>query len=341
MIKLFTPYMSVRAALYVLRTMYSGQIGEGPKVKQFEYEFSKHFRISSVVSVNSGTSALELAYDLSNLGQDDEVICPVLTCTATNIPLVRRNCKIIFADTDYDLNVSLDDIKKKITPKTKAIVFVHFGGNNRGLAELVRLCQAQHITLIEDAAQAVGSAYWGKADFTCVSLQAIKTLTSGDGGFLICKDPEMARKAKKLRWYGYDRDAKQKSDDTDLELAGYKMHMSDITASIGLGNLHAIRPIIAHRARLAAIYTSYGLFAHSWLAGGFTNDYEGLKKKYSDRGIEIGQYHFRNDRYTLFKQYKNDCPNMDELDGKYFFVPYHHKVSERMAHTIGKIYAEA
>lgn len=341
MMKLFTPFMSWRSGLYVLRTMYSGQIAEGPRVKQFEYEFAKTFRIANPVAVNSGTSALEIAYILAGIAPGDEVITPILTCTATNIPLVRLGTNIIFADINYDLNISVEDVKRKITPKTKAIVFVHFGGNNRGLAELVRLCKINAITLIEDAAQAVGSPYWGKADFTCVSLQAIKTLTSGDGGFLICKDPEIAKKAKRLRWYGYDRDAKQKSDKTDLSEAGYKMHMSDITAAIGLGNLHAIRPIIVHRARLAAIYQSYGLFAHSWLAGGFTPDYPALVKKYADAGIEIGQYHFRNDRYTLFKPYKNDCPVMDELDKNYFFVPFHHKVNESMAHKIGKIYAEA
>jgi dTDP-4-amino-4,6-dideoxygalactose transaminase len=341
MIPLFHPYISWRSIWEVNKVLLKGRwIGEGPKVKQFEYEFGKRFRFGNVVALNSGTSALEIAYELAGIGPGDDVITPVLTCTATNIPLVRRGCNVVFADIDYDLNISVEDVKKKITDKTKAIIFVHFGGNNRGLAELVRLCKANSITLIEDAAQAVGSPYWGKADFTCVSLQAIKTLTSGDGGFLICEEPEMMRKAKRLRWYGYDRDAKQKSDDTDLAEAGYKMHMSDITAAIGLGNLHSIEPIIAHRARLAEIYESYNLFAHSWLAGGFTSDYETLKKKYADNGIEIGQYHFPNSRYTLFKDYPAICPLMDELKDKYFFVPYHHRVSVRNAHKIGKIFQE-
>jgi len=337
MLKLFKPYVSEISKKMVLEVLNTDNLAEGEIVKQFEYEFGYVFKQKNVVALNSGTSALELAYELAGIKKGDEVITPVLTCTATNIPLVRRGAKIVFVDITKDLNIDVKDVKRKITSKTKAIVFVHFGGNNRGLREIQKICKDKGIICIEDAAQAVGSGYWGHSDFTCVSLQAIKTLTSGDGGFLICKSDDNYKTAKRLRWFGYDREEKQKKGDTDLTEAGYKYHMNNITAAIGRGNLMDIDKILSHRAKLAMIYESYGLFAHAWLAGGITKDYAHLKHMLGNCGFEVGQHHFRNDKYTLFKKFKNECPMMDKLDGKYFFVPNHMGVTEKDAHAIGKL----
>lgn len=336
MIKLFKPYISPKAIEYVTETLKSDQIAEGPRVKEFEQKFEEKFNVKHAVTVNSGTSALELAYELAGIEEGDEVITPVLTCTATNLPLIHKKAKIVFADITRDLNIDIEDVKRKITPKTKAIVFVHFGGNNRGLRELLELCETNGIKLIEDAAQVIGSDYWGKADFTCVSLQAIKTLTTGDGGVLICKTEEDYKKAKRLRWFGYDRELKQKLGDTDLLEAGYKYHMNDVSASIGLGNLEDVDSLIEHRKRIGEIYKSYGLFANVWLAGGFTNDYEGLKKELNEAGYEIGQHHYRNDKYTVFGG-RQEFETMDDIENKYFFIPLHHEVTEEDAHKIGKI----
>lgn len=320
-VKLFTPFVSWFAIWNVIKVLRSSQLAEGPLVKQFENEFARKFGLSNVVALNSGTSALELAYDLAGIKSGDEVITPVLTCTATNLPLVRREARIVFADIDYDLNINIEDVKKKITKETKAIVFVHFGGNNRGLSDLVAICRERGITLIEDAAQAIGSEFWGKGDFTAVSLQAIKTLTSGDGGFLITKRPEDYEKAKRLRWFGYDREEKQKKGDIDLLEAGYKYHMNDITAAIGLGNLRAFDKLMVKRNKLKAFYNSHNwtsdVWCHNWLCIQF--------------GVKGEQHHYRNDKYTIFKQFKNDCPVMDKMENSWRLLPYHHKVSIKQA----------
>lgn len=335
MLKLFTPFVSEEAITNVTRVLRSGQIAEGPEVKQFEYEL-ENLGLQNVVLVNSGTSALELAYELAGIGEGDEVITPVLTCTATNLPLVRKGAQIVFADIDYDLNINIQDVKNKITDKTKAVVFVHFGGNNRGLSDLVELCQSKGIVLIEDAAQALGSDYIGVSDFTAISLQAIKTITSGDGGILLCKRKEDAQKAKKLRWFGYDREEKQTKGDIDLNLAGYKYHMSDVAAAIGRGNLLHLEELIAHRKKIGEIYKSYGLFSHLWLAGGLTEDYGGLKKALNDAGYDMGQHHYRNDKYSIFGG-RLPLPVMGQIEFSYFFVPLHHEVTEEDAHAIGSI----
>lgn len=335
--KLFRPTITWRAVWNVIRVLRSGQLAEGPMVKRFEEEFGKKFGLKNVVAVNSGTSALELAYDLAEIWYGDEVIVPVLTCTATNIPLVRRGAKIVFADIEEDLNVSVQDIERKITRRTKAIVFVHFGGNNRGLREVLSLAQKHGIPVVEDAAQAVGSEFWGRGDYACVSTQAIKTLTSGDGGFLVCRRKKDAIEAKKLRWFGYDREKKQKNGDADLKIAGYKYHMNDISAAIGLGNLSKIDWMIARRKALGEIYRSYGMFAHIWLAGGVTGHSRAIQEDLKRAGVETGQHHYRNDKYTLFGG-RQKLPNMDRLEKQYFFVPLYPSLPNLAAHIIGRIY---
>lgn len=335
--KLFKPFMSYEAIENVNRVLRSEQIAEGEEVKLFEKELGEKLKKQNILTMNSGTSALELAYELAGIGVGDEVITPVLTCTATNLPLIHRGAKIVFADTYYDLNVDIDDVKRKITDQTKAIVFVHFGGNSRGLKELVELCNERGIKLIEDAAQAIGSYYWGVGDFTAVSLQAIKTITSGDGGLLITKSREDYERAKRLRWFGIDRDAKQRGENPDVTEAGYKYHMNNISAGIGRGNLLHLDGLMKHQEMLAGIYRSYGLFAHTWLAGGRTDNYEALRKELNEAGFEMGQHHYRNDRYSVFGGIVSDCTIMDEIETKYFFVPFHFDIDYKDAHTIGNI----
>lgn len=337
MLKLFKPFTSPEAIANAVRVLSSDQIAEGEEVKLFEQELMEKLGKENLLTVNSGTSALELAYELAGIKEGDEVIVPILTCTATNLPLLHRGAKIIFADVDKDLNIDIEDVKRKTNGNTKCIVFVHFGGNSRGLSELLEFCKSRNIKLVEDAAQSIGGNDWGKADFTAVSLQAIKTIHSGDGGFLLCRNNEDYQKAKRLRWFGIDRDAKQRGENPDVTEAGYKYHMNNVSAGIGRGNLMHLEALREYNQDLAEIYRSYGLFAHTWLAGGLTNDYEGLKKALEEVGYEMGQHHYRNDRYTVFGERVKDCPTMDLIEHKYFFVPFHYDVNYEDAHKIGKI----
>lgn len=330
--KLFKPYVSYRAIWNIVKTLLGTQLAEGPQVKAFEDEFGRAFGKENVVALNSGTSALELAYELAGIKEGDEVITPVLTCTATNIPLVRLGAKIVFADIDYDLNINIQDVKNKITKNTKAIVFVHFGGNNRGLDEIIALGKERSITIIEDAAQAVGSKNWGRAEYTAISLQSIKTLTSGDGGFLICKSDEDYKKARRLRWFGYDREEKQKKGDTDIVEAGYKMHMNDITAAIGRGNLASLDKILKKRKKLRNFYNRMGednlfnllpdyyIHCHNWLCIQF--------------GVKGEQHHYRNDKYTIFKDATGGpFPVLDEVEKLgWRLLPFHHDITIKQAY---------
>lgn len=333
-LKVFNTYVHWRAIWNVVRVLRSGYIAEGPEVKKFEEEFAKRFGFPHAISLNSGTAALELAYELAGIGEGDEVITPVFPFVGTNIPLIRRKAKIVFADVDRDMNVNIEDVRRKISSRTKALVFVSFGGNNRGLSEMREIADQHGIPLIEDAAQSLGSEGGGKGDFICMSLQAIKLLTSGDGGVLVCKDESLVEKARRLRWFGFDRAARKKYEDSDITEAGYKYHMNDIAAAIGRGNLHVVDRIINHRKRLMNAYRAGGVEnTHLWLPILCVERRDELRAFLTKHGVDSSIHHFRSDKYTLFGG-RQKLPVMDEMESKVLLLPLHMGVSVADVHRI-------
>ena len=189
------------------------------------------------IATGAGTDALHLAYILSGLKFGDEVIAPVYTCTATNIPFLYMGVKIKFADVDpATMNISVESVKKLITSKTKAIVCTHYGGLPCDMDELRKIASRKKIPIIEDAAHALGATYGNKpigslSDFTMFSFQAIKHITTGDGGMLCIKNKKLLDKARRIRWFGIDREGKQKGTwKNDIYEVGYKYQMTDIGA---------------------------------------------------------------------------------------------------------------
>ena len=197
-VPLFYPHIP-KSSIKSLKKVLAGRwIGQGPLVDIFEKQFQKKFTKNlPCIAVGSGTDALHLAYLLAEIKKNDEVICPLFTCTATNIPLLYIGAKIKFADVDPDtLHISIDHVKKLITKKTKAIVFVNYGGLPCDLKELNSIAKKNNIKLIQDAAQSLGSTYNDKpiteySDFTIFSFQAIKHISSGDGGLLCLKNKKL------------------------------------------------------------------------------------------------------------------------------------------------------
>jgi len=344
MIKLFQPYVSPQARENVQRVLNTTQLAQGPEVELFEQEFAAKFGFEAwqIVSLNSGTAALELAYELAELGEYDHVISPVLTCTATNIPLIRRKVQMSFGDIvgKQSLNMDVDDAENKILHNTKAIVYVHFGGSSYGLDLFEDLTEAHGLDLICDAAQALGAPLSKKARFSCISLQAIKSLTAGDGGVLVCRDREDAIKARKLRWFGYDRELKQRLGDCDLELAGYKMHMNDINAALARGNLAVWDDIVQTRKAINDTYSDF-IPEQNFIRGIWNPQVTGIsyyktKQIAQAAGFEIGQHHYRNDKYSIFRSVYSNCLNMNELGENYFLLPCHMGMTLADAEMIAK-----
>ena len=315
---------------------------------------------NEVIATGSGTDSLHLAYLLAGIKENDEVITTVFTCTATNLPLLYLKAKPIFADIDLNtMNLNPDDIKHRITEKTKAIVTVDYAGIPSDYEALSKIAKEYNLKLISDAAQSLGTIYKGQsitdfADFTAFSFQAIKTISTGDGGMLTFKNKKLLNKAKRLRWFGIDRESKQKGVwENDILEIGYKYQMTDISASLGIAALENLDNLISHRRKLLDIYkskinnakvrviTPYDIdntYASPWLCTIIVNEgrFE-LMNYLRENGIESAQVHYRNDRYAVFGDRQTDLPNMDFLESKYLVLPLHHKVSENNAFKICEI----
>ena len=380
MIDLFKPFLNKELITIELSKLFDGKtIGEGPRVKEFEEKVANYlgqinlamasFKVHTV-AVNSGTSALHLAYILAGIKKDDEVIVPVLTCTATNHPLLWLGAKPIFADIEPDtLCISADDIESKITAKTTAIVVMHNGGHPCDMRRIMDIAERNNLKVIEDCAQAFGGEYDGQklgtfGDFGIFSFQAIKHVTTGDGGMLICRNEGDAKRAKKLRWYGIDRDLRrerntlipdkvnpfwQRAMTFDVEETGFKMHMNDIAATIGLCNFEKINEILNQRKLFANIYRKELTILESgfniklleeqpghanWLFQILVDNVYKFQEFISLRGIETNQVQIRNDYYKIFGGEKLNLPNMNSVETKYVSLPIHNNLSEEDIYSV-------
>ena len=360
----FYPHIP-KNSLKVLKKVFAGRwVGQGPLVDKVEKIFSTKFANGMPsVAVGSGTDALHLAYILSDIKKGDEIICPIFTCTATNIPLLYIGAKIKFADVNpTTLNINIESVKKLITKKTKAIVFVNYGGLPCELNELNKIAKKNKLTLIQDAAQSLGATYQKKpitnyADFTIFSFQAIKQITSGDGGMLVLKNKNLAKKALRIRWFGIDRPKKQGGTwENDIKEVGYKYQMTDLGASILLESIKEFEKIKTHRKNIFNTYlknlsknkkitivNAKGDFDHAhWIFTIILDKKDFLQKKLRSRFIETNQVHFRNDKYSIFKKFTKNkkFKHMDKIENKYLVLPVHTKMSVADAQKISNLINE-
>src|SRR5262249_23817234 len=263
-IPLFKVFMAESVKDAVARVLYSGFVGEGDEVKAFERELAGCLGVPGVVTVNSGTSALHLACHLSVDGTAAaEVITTPMTNMATNTSIVQNGARIVWADIDpLTGNIDPDAIEPLITEKTRAIMMVHWGGNPCDIDRINEIGRAHGVKVIEDAAHALGASYQGQrigrhSDFVIFSFQAVKQVTSVDGGCLICREPAHDARARLLRWYGIDREVREPTDlrcEIDVAEAGYKFHMNNVAASIGRENLKHLDHIVARQRDNARFY---------------------------------------------------------------------------------------
>ena len=359
---LFYPYIPKKSLKILEKTLSTRWIGQGPMVDKFEKKFSDIFLGGKeCVSTGSGTDALHLAYLLAGIKKNDEVITPVFTCTATNIPLLYIGAKIKFADVDpKTMNICIASLKKLISKKTKAIVCVHYGGIPCDMSEIRKLAKKYKVKVIEDAAQALGAEYNNKkigdiSDFTTFSFQAIKHITTGDGGMLCIKDSKLVDVAKRMRWFGIDRKKKQLGVwENDVKEIGYKYQLTDLGASIGYQGLLDFKKILSHRIKISNIYLKNlsknpnitciydydkNKKSAAWLFTILIKKKNYLQKKLREKNIETNQVHFRNDKYSIFKKFAKNkkFKNMDKIEDQYLVLPIHTKVSVKNAEYICKL----
>ena len=349
MITLFWPYVSERTSQAVAEVLKTSWIGQGPAVDALEKKFENLFRIPHAVTVNSCTSAIHLSLILSGVKDGDEVITTPMTCSATNIPILYCRAKAVFADIEpQTLNLDPQSVAKKVTPKTRAILAVHWGGQPCDMAALHDIAKKHRLPVIEDAAHALGATYQGKSigavsDFTCFSFQAIKQITSGDGGMLTALSPDQAHHAKILRWYGMDRNFKGSFYDKHcIAEVGYKYHMNDIVATMASTQLDDLPALAARRNAVAARYRKElsgvsGLTlleekkdrtSGNWLFTLRVQNREKFIQHLLDHEIESHLVHVRCDIFPIFGGKRLDLPNMNAAEKEYVSIPLHNHLTD-------------
>jgi perosamine synthetase len=347
----FYSHISPKSIELVVQVLKSGFISEGKMVKTFEQELESVLGLTNPVALNSGTSALHLALVLAGVGPEDEVILPAQTFASTGTTILQQKARPVFADIQYNTgNITPDSIKEKITGKTKAIIPVHWAGYPCDLDEINILAKEHNCIVIEDAAHALGAFYKGRpvgaiSRFTAFSFQAIKHLTTGDGGALCCLDDKDYLNARKLRWIGIDRDKSKPSilgeREYDIKQFGYKYHMNDLAAAVGLGNLEDLRDNLKRRREIAAFYRKelkdipglqlldYRNDRQSayWLFTVLVENRLDFIKKLKEKGIPTSVVHLRIDKNSVFT--RQNLPNQEKFDKKQISIPIHPDLSDK------------
>ena len=334
-ISLFKVLMSDDVSEFIAETIRSGVITEGPRVQAFERELSGMLG-GPVLTVNSGTAALHLAAILLDLGPGDEVISTPITCAATNLALLHAGATIVWADVDPTTGlIDPRSVVEKITPRTKAVMAVDWGGR---VCDSMLVAAAAGLPVIEDAAHAFGAERSSELPSTvCWSFQAIKHLTTGDGGGLYVRDEVLREKARRLRWFGIDRLLPGPNIDKPIVEAGYKYHMNDLDASIGLANLSLARAAVdAHRTNAAwyfeALKDVVGIRLppkdpkSAWWLYTILLEPDGRQREFVEfmaaRGVECSRVHSRNDAHPLFQKYVSSAlPGVDYFDMHQVAIP--------------------
>ena len=324
-------------------TLYSGYIAEGKKTSEFQERVAGFIDNPRVALVNSGTTALQIAYHISKVGAGDEVISTPLTSIATNVPILHMGAKPIWADVDPMTGISdIKDIEKLINKKTKAIVILHKDGDIGNLHEFVALAEHYKLPLIEDAAHAFGASYAGQkignhGDFICFSFQAIKHNTTGDGGALACKYEDDYDFAKKLKWFGVDHDkiAGRNPWMDDIKIPGYKGNMNDIASTIGIEQIKNIEWIIErfhangeYYSRLlndipgvTVLRRNPSAYSSYWTYTFLSEKRDALTSNLNDLGIGAALVHPRNDIWSIFSESKRELPNVDYFTSRELSIP--------------------
>jgi dTDP-4-amino-4,6-dideoxygalactose transaminase len=366
MIPLFKVHMPPRDELMpaLEQTLYSGYVGQGPRVAEFEEQLGGFLGNRNVLAVNSGTSAIQLALRLAGV-EYGRVITTPMTCAATALPILAEGAIPRWADIDPATgNIDPASVERKIDPTVRAILAVHWGGQPCDMTALTDISQRHGVPLIADAAHALGATWGGwpvtagpdAADYTCFSFQAIKHMTTGDGGLLATRSAEDCERGRLLRWYGIDRDADGEDARTGADIAGwgYKFHMNDVAATIGLAQLRHLVSVLgrqlwnarwyhdqfAGRVKVAAELP--GASGAWWL---YTLIWAGEAERVAfmqharARGVAVSRVHARLDRLTCFKEHAaGPLPGVDEFYSRMCCIPVHWALTagerQRVADTV-------
>ena len=341
MIPLVKPYIPPRDILMpeLEKILYSGYIAEGDAVYQFENKFGNFIGNTYSLALHSGTDALHLALLLAGVKPGDEVISTAMTAEPTNMAIAMTGAKVVWGDVDVR-NGLLDPISVRslITDKTKAIVVVHYAGMVCDMTGFNMLSKEFGIPIIEDAAHALGAKFEGKriggnSSFTIFSLQAIKHMTTVDGGFLCVKKQEHYTHARLKRWFGLDKTKSRLEN--DIKEIGFKYGMNNVNATIGLVQMQYLDEVLGRYIDNGRYYdeklkgipgVELVVYPNNtepsyWLYTMKVEKRDEFIKMMDANGILVSPLHHRNDTHSIFAESKRELPCLDEFYSKLVHIP--------------------
>ncbi len=340
-VPLVKPFLSPSSELMpVLESvLYSGQIAEGQQVYEFEERFGEYFRLPHVLAMSSGTAALHAALTLAGVQPGDEVISTPMTAEPTNTSVLYCGAKVVWGDVDPESgNLDPEFLEKVITKKTRAILVVHYAGYPARLAEIREIANKYGISLIEDCAHALGASYGDHGigtigDFGIFSFQAIKHMTTVDGGVLTLSNSKYLKDAKKFRWFGMLKGIPR--TEVDIESIGYKYNMNNVTASIGLVQLKFIDSVISRHISNGQYYDSHFKnlpdidFARCdavarpsyWLYTLLSDHADDIEKALHSAGVIASKLHRPNHLHSIFGSSKRGLPGLEKFYSRLLHIP--------------------
>jgi len=368
-INVFVPKFHTEEILSEIKEcLEKGWTGLGFKTNQFEEKWKEYSGLPFAHFLNSNTSGLHLAVNMlkNRFGwkDGDEIISTPITFVSTNHAIMYERMKPVFADVDEYLCLDPEDVKRKISPKTRAIMFVGIGGNTGRLDEIANICRDNKLKLILDAAHMAGTFYHGKhvgieADVTIFSFQAVKNLPTSDSGMICWMDEEMDAWCRKLTWLGISKDTyarfnknegsyKWKYDVPDL---GFKYHGNSIVASIGLVQLKYLDEDNAYRKKLANHYTRLlsdkksiqvihvapGCISSRHLFQIRLGKRDELMQKFYDNDIYPGVHYLDNTEYPMYHYAKGTCLMAAKASAEIISLPLHLKMGKEEVERVAEV----
>ena len=346
MIPVFRPSYGKEEFEAVRKVMKSGWVGLGPRTREFEEKFAKYIGVKYAVALNSCTAALHLALKVMDVEGGDVLTTP-MTFISTNHAILYNNARPVFCDIEPDtLNIDAREIEKKITKKTKAIITVHYGGHACDMDPIRKLARAKGVKIIEDAAHACGAEYKDRkigtlGDIACFSFHAVKNLATGEGGMATTNDKDIYERLKKLRWLGiskgtWDREVLQKySWYYAVEELGFKYHLNDIPAAIGIVQLKKLDRMNDKRRNISLRYNKLLKSVDSVelpVFKGYTRSAHhnyvikidrrnALNAHLQKKNISTGVHYIPSYHYKMYKKFNADCPVTENVWKRLLTLP--------------------
>jgi len=347
MIPVSRPSIGQEELKEVEKVFSTGWLGLGSTVFEFENKLKDYLGAKHVLAVNTGTTALHIALDAFGIKKGDEVIVPSLTFCASIQVITALEAVPVFCEINPDnLNMDVADVKKRITNKTKAIMPVHYCGKACDMDTLMEIGNKHNIVIIEDAAHAFGSSYKGKkigsfGDATCFSFDPIKNLTCGEGGAVALSDDKIAESIRTKRILGIDKDTwhryrNERAWFYEVTTQGYRYHMSNINAAIGLAQFKKLDSFIQRKKEIVQKYNDAfmnvdGLKILSWNleeTAPFTyivrvtnGQREGLIEFLKEKGVGTGIHYIPNHIQPFFKAFSTPLPITERIGEEILTLP--------------------